>query len=102
MAASAAMPSRGFSRDSWAALEFHSEPISGRAVQVIGRELAAGVRGLEPPELDSEHQRPAGAEIHVPLAHDLLEPAPPGAERVGHIALFGIVDPATAADHHPP
>src|SRR5260370_12803131 len=100
MAASAAMPSRGFSRDSWAELEFHSEPISSREVQVIGRELAARVRVLEPPDLDPEHPRPAGPEIHVPLAREILEPAPRGAERVGQIAVVGIVDAAAAADHH--
>src|SRR5438046_9783585 len=69
---------------------------------MIGRELAARVRGLEPPELDAEHQRPAGAEIHVPLAHEVLEPAPRVAERVRQIAVVGIVDATTAADHHLP
>src|SRR5947199_8979917 len=66
---------------------------------MIGRELAARVRGLEPPELDPEHQRPAGAELHVPLAHEVLEPAPRVAERVRQIAVVGIVDAAAAADH---
>src|SRR5207247_3277536 len=78
------------------------EPVSRGQVEMIGRELAARVRGLEPPELDPEHQRPAGAEIHVPLAHEVLEPAPRVAERVGQIAVVGIVDAAAAADHHLP
>src|SRR5207244_6182421 len=76
------------------------QPASRCQVEMIDREFPARLRGLEPPELDPEQQRPAGAEIHVPLAHEVLEPAPRAAERVGQIAVVGIVDAAAATDHH--
>src|SRR5712671_2865521 len=96
MAALAAPPSRGFSRDSRAT----SESKSRSKIEVIRREFAARVGGLEPPELDPEHQRPGGAEVHVSLAREVLEPAVRVAQLVRQVAVVGMGEATAAADHH--
>src|SRR5438876_7957796 len=64
-------------------------------VQMVDGEIAGLVARLESPELEPKDERTRRAPLHVPLAHEITEPA------VGQdVGVLRIVD-ATAAAEHP-
>ena len=70
------------------------EAISRREVQVVRGEIFRRIRCRQPAELESEYERAARPPFHVPLTHEVLEPAG-GAE----VRIVGVVQSAAASQH---